>query len=92
MDTVAGLDSARALLSAARADAADLHRRVAALATATAWQARAAEGYRTALDRLAGDLARLVALIDSDDDHLVALRGRALAAVPAVAPAGAGWP
>ena len=65
------LDGARARLGAVRDDVTRLRRRVADLAEATAWRARAADAYRRALAALGADLAALDRALDACDDALL---------------------
>ncbi|MFT4213205.1 MAG: hypothetical protein QM622_00290 [Microbacterium sp.] len=70
--TLSALHEARRLLARAISDAADLRRRVAAIAAATDWRSRAADGYRAALADLAADVDTLMRLIDASDGDLAA--------------------
>lgn len=73
------LARARHLLALAGSDAADLRRRVRALAADTDWQARAADDYRTALAELASAYDRAALLIALADDDAGAAQRMALA-------------
>ncbi len=77
--STSALARARHLLALSGADAADLLRRVRALATDTDWQARAADDYRAALAELAGAYDRAALLIALADDDVSAVQRVALA-------------
>ncbi|MFT3797781.1 hypothetical protein [Microbacterium sp.] len=67
--TLTALASARRLLAEAATDAADLSRTATAIAAATDWRSRAADGFRGASARLRDELDaldRLIALSDGD--------------------------
>lgn len=71
--TLAALAAARRLLHEAREDAVILRHRVAALADATDWRARSADGYRAGIALLSGDLDALLRVIDGFDADLADL-------------------
>lgn len=79
MPSPVALARARRLLEHARADVADLRSRTRALRAETAWQARAADDYRAAIEELSAAFDRIILLLGLAEDDVAALHRAALA-------------